>query len=123
MIAIAVVLVGGAAFGGVAATTGGDAARTESLASTTTEQSTSAEDQLLFSVRRWSTDSTRATVSLAEFVPGGPGKDGVPAIDEPEFISVDEAAGWIEPCEPVIEVVTDGEARIYPVQCRSGTRS
>jgi hypothetical protein len=63
----------------------------------------------------WKTDFERRAVSLSEFERGGPGKDGIPAIDEPKFVSVDEA-DFLSPKEPVIEVEVDDEARAYPLQ-------
>src|SRR5918995_2488801 len=63
----------------------------------------------------WKTDFERRAVPLSEFERGGPGKDGIPAIDEPRFVSVDEV-GFLEPKEPVIEVVRNGDARAYPIQ-------
>jgi hypothetical protein len=63
----------------------------------------------------WKTDFERRAVPLSEFERGGPGKDGIPAIDEPRFVSVDEV-DFLEPKEPVIEVELSGEARAYPIQ-------
>jgi Protein of unknown function (DUF3179) len=63
----------------------------------------------------WKTDFDRRAVPLSEFERGGPGRDGIPAIDEPKFASVDEV-DYLEQQEPVIEVVVAGEARAYPIQ-------
>jgi Protein of unknown function (DUF3179) len=63
----------------------------------------------------WKTDFERRAVPLSEFERGGPGKDGIPAIDEPRFVSVEEV-DFLEPKEPVIEVELNGEARAYPIQ-------
>ncbi len=38
----------------------------------------------------------------SEILSGGPPKDGIPAIDEPQFTTTDEADTWLEPQEPVI---------------------
>jgi hypothetical protein len=64
----------------------------------------------------WKTDFRRHTVPLSEFSSGGPGKDGIPALDEPRFVSVAAADEWLESREPVIELVLNGEARAYPLQ-------
>jgi hypothetical protein len=64
----------------------------------------------------WKTDFSKHTVPLAGFVSGGPGKDGIPALDRPRFESVAEADRWIEDKEPVIELVAGDEARAYPLQ-------
>jgi hypothetical protein len=63
----------------------------------------------------WKTDFERRAVPSSEFERGGPGKDGIPAIDEPRFVRVG-AVGFLEPKEPVIEVELNGDARAYPIQ-------
>ena len=63
----------------------------------------------------WKTDFSKHSVPLSEFRSGGPGKDGIPAIDEPKFISVD-VADFLEPQEPVIALELSGDARAYPIQ-------
>ncbi len=64
----------------------------------------------------WATDFTRHTVPLSDFRGGGPGKDGIPAIDDPSFVSTDVADDWLEAREPVVEVVIGHQARAYPLQ-------
>jgi len=66
---------------------------------------------------QWSdTDFSRRSVDLNEILSGGPPKDGIPAIDQPRFVSTTAAAAWLDPREPVITVVIDGQARAYPLQ-------
>jgi hypothetical protein len=55
-------------------------------------------------------------VPLKEIVPGGPPKDGIPAIDRPQFESLRSADRWLEEREPVIVVEHGGTARAYPLQ-------
>ena len=64
----------------------------------------------------WKTDFTRSTISFNEIMTGGPPKDGIPAIDDPEFQTVSEADAWLDPREPVQVVDLNGDARAYPVQ-------
>ena len=64
----------------------------------------------------WKTDFSKHTVPLSEFRSGGPGKDGIPAIDDPKLVSVGEADEWLDEREPVIELELDGEVRAYPIQ-------
>jgi Protein of unknown function (DUF3179) len=64
----------------------------------------------------WSTDFSKHTVPLTEFVSGGPGKDGIPPIDEPKLVSIGEADEWLEDREPVIELEVGDDARAYPLQ-------
>lgn len=61
------------------------------------------------------TDFSRATVDLAEIRSGGPGKDGIPAIDQPRFVPLDEYRGAAGD-EPVIGVTIGAEARAYPLR-------
>ena len=63
----------------------------------------------------WATDFTRASVAAGEFRSGGPGKDGIPAIDEPRFVGIEEAE-FLSDVDPVLAVEVDGEARAYPLQ-------
>jgi hypothetical protein len=62
------------------------------------------------------TDFSRRSVDLGEILPGGPPKDGIPAIDRPRFVDALEARAWLRPEEPVIALRLDGEARAYPLQ-------
>jgi len=45
---------------------------------------------------------------------GGPGKDGIPSIDDPEFQSAAEADRYLDPGDIVIGIRHNGEARAYP---------
>jgi hypothetical protein len=71
--------------------------------------------ELSVSAAGWKTDFNRHVVPLDQFQSGGPGKDGIPAIDDPRFLPVSKV-GVIEPKEPVIELVVRGRARAYPIQ-------
>jgi hypothetical protein len=64
----------------------------------------------------FSTDFSRATISFDEVLSGGPRKDGIPAIDNPRFVSVSEADDWLGPKESVLVFSADSETRIYPIQ-------
>ena len=63
----------------------------------------------------WTTDFRRHLVPLSDFQQGGPGKDGIPAIDHPRFAPAVRTA-FLRPREPVIELDVGGEARAYPLQ-------
>jgi len=63
----------------------------------------------------WDTDFSKALVSLDEFQSGGPPKDGIPAIDIPQFTPAGEI-DWLGDREPVILVEVDGDTRGYPIQ-------
>jgi hypothetical protein len=74
------------------------------------------DDFLIVSDRGWRTDFSLHTVPLIEFQAGGPGRDGIPALDDPDLTTVREASRWLHDREPVIEVILGGEARAYPLQ-------
>lgn len=73
-------------------------------------------DDLRVSTTEWKTDFSRHGVPLSEFSSGGPGRDGIPPIDEPKLVSQDTADEWLADREPVLVVGLDGAARAYPVQ-------
>lgn len=64
----------------------------------------------------WRTDFTRTDVPLREIRSGGPGKDGIPPIDEPRFTSVRDAARALPPKEPVLVVEGRRTTRAYPLR-------
>ena len=61
------------------------------------------------------TDFARATVDLSEIRSGGPPKDGIPAIRDPEFRRV-AAEDRLDDREPVMALEIAGDARAYPVR-------
>ena len=62
------------------------------------------------------TEFSLTSIELKEIISGGPPKDGIPPIDTPNFDSVEEAASWIAPLEPVIAVRVGNISRAYPLQ-------
>jgi hypothetical protein len=63
----------------------------------------------------WKTDFSKHSVPLEEIVSGGPPKDGIPAIDRPDFESVRAASRWLNDREPVMVVEHGDEAKAYPL--------
>ena len=61
------------------------------------------------------TDFTQSSVAFEEILSGGPPKDGIPSIDDPQFVAV---AGHedLAPTEPVIGLAINGDARAYPLR-------
>ena len=47
---------------------------------------------------------------------GGPPPDGIPAIDQPQFVGVFDNLELLDPAEPVVALVVDDDARAYPVR-------
>jgi hypothetical protein len=74
-----------------------------------------AEAGLRVSTANWATDFSRHEVPLGEIISGGPGKDGIPAIDEPNFQPVDRV-DWLVEREPVIAFGIGDDWRAYPIQ-------
>ena len=69
-----------------------------------------------FSTRGWKTDFSRHTVPYTEIISGGPGKDGIPPLDNPKFTTSENANEWLDELEPVIAFEINGDARAYPLQ-------
>lgn len=64
----------------------------------------------------FSTDFDKRSIELNELIDGGPGKDGIPSIDDPNFVSQQEAENWLQGREPVIALEINGEVKAYPIQ-------
>jgi hypothetical protein len=80
-----------------------------------------AQDQTLNSLpfldpTRWHTDFSKLTAQPSEFLSGGPGKDGIPALNQPIFETFEAAQTWLEEEEPVIALQIGKDARAYPLQ-------
>lgn len=75
-----------------------------------------ASDKPLFSTWGWKTNFEKHSVPYEEILSGGPPKDGIPAVDNPKFVSQKEADKWLKNIEPVVVVEHKGEARAYPLQ-------
>lgn len=58
----------------------------------------------------------RYIVDPAKILGGGPPKDGIPSIDDPKYVSVTEADGWIDDNELVLTISYKGVVRVYPLQ-------
>lgn len=59
------------------------------------------------------TDGVKHSIPLNEILSGGPGKDGIPSIDKPSFISANESS-FLNDTDPGVGLVVKGEARFYP---------
>lgn len=64
----------------------------------------------------WDTNWNRHTIPYDELLAGGPPRDGIPSIDDPQFVTLEEAEAWLAGNEPVIALEIDGDARAYPLQ-------
>lgn len=64
------------------------------------------------------TDEQKAAANplFAKLRSGGPSKDGIPSIDNPEFESAQDANNWLKPDDLVLGFVHTGEVRAYPLR-------
>lgn len=64
----------------------------------------------------WSeTDFSKHAVPLDEILSGGPPKDGIPSIDDPQFLVASEVEEIADE-EPVIRLEINGDVRAYPLR-------
>ncbi len=68
-----------------------------------------------FRTRGFSTDFSRRTVEWDSILSGGPPKDGIPAVDSPEFESIAAGDEWLEEVDPVILYSHGDVSRAYPL--------
>ncbi len=61
-------------------------------------------------------DGTKYLVHPDKIRRGGPPKDGIPSIDNPKYISLEEADEWIADNELVLAIDYNGVKRVYPLQ-------
>lgn len=79
-------------------------------------QTKDCSEGISFHSKFWpNTDFANCTVSLMEIRSGGPGKDGIPAIDAPIFIAATDETS-LSATEPVISLVLNGQARAWPLR-------
>jgi len=64
----------------------------------------------------WKTDFDKNSVPLSEFQSGGPGRDGIPPVDEPKPVGQEQAEDFLDDKEPVLVAEAGGQARAYPIQ-------
>ncbi len=55
-------------------------------------------------------------VPLDQIVSGGPPPDGIPSIDSPKFISIDDGNKFLADSDKVVGVKINGDVRAYPLQ-------
>ncbi|MFC1879754.1 DUF3179 domain-containing protein [Chloroflexota bacterium] len=65
---------------------------------------------------QFDTDFSKHSVDYGDILSGGPPKDGIPAVDEPKFIPVEEADEWLNDLEPVAFIQVGALTRAYPLQ-------
>lgn len=60
-------------------------------------------------------DLTKSLIPIAEILPGGPPRDGIPAIDRPAYIPARETR-YLKDTDLVLGVIYNGVARAYPLR-------
>ncbi len=60
------------------------------------------------------TNTDKRSIELDQILNGGPGKDGIPSIDAPKFISINEALKTEDAETEGLAVSINGESRFYP---------
>ncbi len=63
-------------------------------------------------------DFSRVTIPEEEIKSGGPPKDGIPALTNPQYLSASEAM-FMQADEEVIGIYLNGVARAYPIRILS----
>ncbi|MDR4492029.1 MAG: DUF3179 domain-containing protein [Candidatus Nitrosocosmicus sp.] len=58
----------------------------------------------------------KSIVPLDQIVSGGPPPDGIPSIDNPQFVSVENAESFMDDSDLVLGVDINGDIRGYPLQ-------
>ena len=63
----------------------------------------------------WKTDFDNSSINMDEVLSGGVPRDGIPPIDNPQFVDVQRVSD-LSPQSPVIALNIDGDARAYPLE-------
>jgi hypothetical protein len=61
-------------------------------------------------------DVTRHNIPLDQIRGGGPPKDGIPALNEPQFVSAQEGEKFLMSWDRVLGVEHNGVAKAYPIK-------
>jgi hypothetical protein len=68
------------------------------------------------SASAWNFD--KHSIPVDEIIAGGPPRDGIPALVNPEYVSASKAS-FLEDTDQVIGVVINGRSRAYPLRIMS----
>jgi hypothetical protein len=83
---------------------------------TGTESGDDRPSRLRGTTSSWNTNWDKHIIDYSELLSGGPPRDGIPSLDDPQFVSPEAASEWLVDNEPVIALEIDGDARAYPLQ-------
>jgi hypothetical protein len=72
------------------------------------------------SVPAWGAwDLSKSSIDVDQIRSGGPPRDGIPALFDPEYITAEKANDFLSPHERVLGFSLGGEARAYPIRIMS----
>ena len=74
---------------------------------------------LLIAPAAWAWNFDRHIIPPEEIQAGGPPRDGIPALTDPEFVTAREANAQLEKDEKVLGIFLDGVAKAYPIRILS----
>jgi len=74
------------------------------------------EEAVPFSQTEWKTNFKKHTLPFSDILSGGVPKAGIPALDQPKFVSTSDASAWLKDSEPTILFENNHEVRAYPLQ-------
>lgn len=77
---------------------------------------TNSSDTEQFGTKSSGNGEPKPIVPLDKIVSGGPPPDGIPSIDNPKFISKEEADKFLQEGDQVVGVNINGDIRAYPLQ-------
>ncbi len=61
-------------------------------------------------------DITRHSVPIEEILSGGPPKDGIPALNNPKFVSASDGDKFLKKHDKVLAIEYNGVAKAYPIR-------
>lgn len=69
-------------------------------------------------VTAWGWDLSKHSIPLDDIMSGGPPRDGIPALTDPDYVRADQAV-FLREDEQVLGVFLNGVARAYPTRILS----
>ncbi len=73
---------------------------------------------ILFCTPAMAWDFTKHSIPVEEIQSGGPPKDGIPALTNPDYVTAKKAS-FLKKDDRVIGLVVNGDARAYPLKIMS----
>ncbi|MDE1465443.1 DUF3179 domain-containing protein [Spartinivicinus poritis] len=76
--------------------------------------------QILAAESHWLSNNgfnlTNSTIPAEKIFHGGPPRDGIPAIDQPQFVKAAQAQAFLKPEDRVLGVTINGHSKAYPIK-------